>query len=111
MFRGFVQVQFVHEAFKKLRPGVPIKMLHGHMKQMKRMAVFYDFSEASAMVLLATDIAARGLDFPDVDWVVQADCPEDVPAYIHRVGRTARFKSGVLSSKLNLSDTSVKSTQ
>ena len=42
------------------------------------------------MVLFATDVAARGLDFPTVDWVVQADCPEDVAAYIHRVGRTAR---------------------
>jgi ATP-dependent RNA helicase DDX10/DBP4 len=41
-------------------------------------------------VLFATDIAARGLDFPSVDWVVQADCPEDVAGYIHRVGRTAR---------------------
>lgn len=43
------------------------------------------------MVLFATDIAARGLDFPTVDWVVQFDCPEDVPSYIHRVGRTARW--------------------
>jgi ATP-dependent RNA helicase DDX10/DBP4 len=42
-------------------------------------------------VLFATDVAARGLDFPSVDWVVQADCPEDVPCYIHRVGRTARY--------------------
>lgn len=40
-------------------------------------------------MLFATDIAARGLDFPSVDWVVQADCPEDVAAYIHRcVGLT-----------------------
>jgi len=39
------------------------------------------------MVLFATDIAARGLDFPTVDWVVQVDCPEDVAAYIHRCGR------------------------
>lgn len=47
------------------------------------------------MALFATDIAARGLDFPTVDWVLQMDCPEDVPAYIHRAGRTARFVSGV----------------
>ena len=46
-------------------------------------------------VLFATDIAARGLDFPTVDWVVQADCPEDVAMYIHRVGRTARYVAGV----------------
>ncbi len=45
-------------------------------------------------VLFATDIAARGLDFPTVNWVVQVDCPEDVDAYIHRVGRTARYISG-----------------
>lgn len=45
-------------------------------------------------VLFATDIAARGLDFPTVDWVVQADCPEDVASYIHRVGRTARYVAG-----------------
>jgi len=88
------QVKFAHEAFRKLRPGVPVKMLHGHMKQMRRLAVFYNFNEAQAMVLFATDIAARGLDFPRVDWVVQADCPEDVQGYIHRVGRTARFRSG-----------------
>jgi superfamily II DNA/RNA helicase len=42
-------------------------------------------------VLFATDIAARGLDFPAVDWVIQLDCPEDADTYIHRVGRTARF--------------------
>jgi ATP-dependent RNA helicase DDX10/DBP4 len=44
-------------------------------------------------VLFATDLAARGLDFPAVDWVIQMDCPEDVPTYIHRVGRTARYNA------------------
>jgi ATP-dependent RNA helicase DDX10/DBP4 len=43
--------------------------------------------------LFATDIAARGLDFPSVDWVVQVDAPEDAETYIHRVGRTARYES------------------
>lgn len=41
--------------------------------------------------LFATDIAARGLDFPAVDWVVQVDAPENAETYIHRVGRTARY--------------------
>lgn len=42
-------------------------------------------------VLLATDVAARGLDFPAVDWVLQVDCPDDAATYVHRVGRTARY--------------------
>ncbi|KAK9832102.1 hypothetical protein WJX81_007052 [Elliptochloris bilobata] len=89
------QVKFVYEALRRLRPGAPLRCLHGSMKQLKRMAAFYDFSQArGGAVLLATDIAARGLDFPTVDWVVQADCPEDVAAYIHRAGRTARYVSG-----------------
>ncbi len=50
-------------------------------------------------MLFATDIAARGLDFPTLDWVVQADCPEDVAAYIHRAGRTARYVSGAPSGR------------
>lgn len=55
----------------------------------------WNFLQAtSGMVLFATDIAARGLDFAKLDWVLQMDCPEDVPAYIHRVGRTARYVSG-----------------
>jgi superfamily II DNA/RNA helicase len=40
--------------------------------------------------MIATDVAARGLDFPNLDWVIQADAPENVAMYIHRVGRTAR---------------------
>jgi superfamily II DNA/RNA helicase len=87
----------VYEMFRRMRPGVPLAMLHGGMKQMKRFEVFYTFGQCTAMVLFATDIAARGLDFPQVDWVVQADCPEDADAYIHRAGRTARFKSGMVA--------------
>ena len=87
------QVRFVFETFRRLRPGVPVRALHGGLKQMKRMAAFYEFCEAKEMLLFATDIAARGLDFPTVDWVLQMDCPEDVAAYIHRVGRTARYTS------------------
>ncbi|KAJ0966154.1 hypothetical protein J5N97_027292 [Dioscorea zingiberensis] len=86
------QVKFVYETFKKLRPGIPLKCLHGRMKQVVRMAIYSEFCEKTS-VLFSTDVASRGLDFPAVDWVVQVDCPEDIPAYIHRVGRTARFAS------------------
>ncbi|XP_020095418.1 DEAD-box ATP-dependent RNA helicase 32 isoform X2 [Ananas comosus] len=86
------QVKFVYEAFKKLRPGIPLKCLHGRMKHDVRMAIYLEFCQSTS-VLFSTDVASRGLDFPAVDWVVQVDCPEDIPTYIHRVGRTARFTS------------------
>lgn len=44
------QVKFMYEAFKKLRPGVPLRSLHGKMKQFKRMAVFYDFCEVQPLI-------------------------------------------------------------
>ncbi|KAL3508496.1 hypothetical protein ACH5RR_027897 [Cinchona calisaya] len=88
------QVKFVFETFKKLRPGIPLKCLHGRMKQEKRLGIYSEFCEQRS-VLFSTDVASRGLDFDKaVDWVVQMDCPEDVAAYIHRVGRTARYLSG-----------------
>jgi len=88
------QVRFIYETFRRFRPGVPLLALYGKQKQMKRVAIFTDFSRKSAAVLFATDIAARGLDFPSIDWVFQLDCPESVETYIHRVGRTARFDKG-----------------
>ncbi|KAK4341848.1 hypothetical protein RND71_037664 [Anisodus tanguticus] len=88
------QVKFVFETFKKLRPGIPLKCLHGRMKQDRRMGIYSQFCEQRS-VLFSTDVASRGLDFNKaVDWVVQVDCPEDCAAYIHRVGRTARYLSG-----------------
>ncbi|GMN67983.1 hypothetical protein TIFTF001_037054 [Ficus carica] len=89
------QVIFVFEAFKKLRPGIPLTCLHGRMHQMKRMAVYMQFCEEDRSVLFCTDVGSRGLDFNKaVHWVVQVDCPDDTKSYIHRVGRTARYKSG-----------------
>ncbi|KAG8824879.1 ATP-dependent RNA helicase dbp4, partial [Serendipita sp. 399] len=87
------QVRFVYETFCKLRPGVMLMHLHGKQKQSKRLEIFQKFTSAKHAILFATDIAARGLDFPAVDWVVQFDAPEDAETYIHRVGRTARYQS------------------
>ena len=86
------QVKFIYEAFRRLRPGIPLMALYGKQKQPRRMAIYSDFCQKNAAVLFATDIAARGLDFPAVHWVVQLDCPEDADTYIHRVGRTARYE-------------------
>lgn len=86
------QVKFVYEVFKRMRPGLPLMALYGRQKHIKRMSIYDDFCRKKASVLFCTDIAARGLDIPAVDWVVQLDCPEDANTYIHRVGRTARYE-------------------
>lgn len=88
------QVRFLFEAFRRMRPGVALMHIHGKMNQQKRMATYMDFVGKEAAALIATDIAARGLDFSKgVDWVIQFDAPENVDTYIHRVGRTARYHS------------------
>ena len=87
------QVRFVFEAFCKMQPGIPLLHLHGKQKQAARLTMYSRFTSLQHAVLFATDIAARGLDFPSVDWVVQVDAPEDAETYIHRVGRTARYDS------------------
>ncbi|KAG8858201.1 ATP-dependent RNA helicase dbp4 [Serendipita sp. 411] len=87
------QVRFAFETFCKLRPGIMLMHLHGKQKQSKRLEIFQKFTSVKHAVLFATDVAARGLDFPAVDWVVQVDAPEDAETYIHRVGRTARYQS------------------
>ncbi|KAJ6133829.1 ATP-dependent RNA helicase dbp4 [Penicillium sp. IBT 18751x] len=86
------QVRFVYESFRHLQPGIPLMHLHGRQKQGGRLDITTKFSQSQHSVLFATDVAARGLDFPAVDWVIQMDCPEDADTYIHRVGRTARYE-------------------
>lgn len=86
------QVRFVYEAFRHLQPGIPLLNLHGRQKQAARLEITTKYSNSKSACLFSTDVAARGLDFPAVDWVVQVDCPEDADTYIHRVGRTARFE-------------------
>lgn len=69
---------------------VPVLDLHGKQKQTKRTKTFFEFCNADSGILICTDVAARGLDIPEVDWIVQYDPPDDPKEYIHRVGRTAR---------------------
>jgi len=92
-FSSCKQVKFIYEMYCKLHPGVSLLALYGTLHQDRRMTIYDDFCRKSRVVLFATDIAARGLDFPTVNWVIQMDCPEDATAYIHRAGRTARHKS------------------
>ncbi len=86
------QVRFVYESFRHLQPGIPLLHLHGRQKQSARLDITSKFSASKNSCIFATDVVARGLDFPAVDWVIQLDCPEDADTYIHRVGRTARYE-------------------
>ena len=72
-----------------------LEVMHGDIPQNQREVTLKRFKENKFNVLCATDVAARGLDIPDVDLVVQTEPPKDTESYIHRAGRTARAgKSG-----------------
>jgi ATP-dependent RNA helicase DDX18/HAS1 len=73
---------------------VPVSDIHGRQKQVKRTTTFFQFCQSTTGTLLCTDVAARGLDIPAVDWIIQFDPPDDPKEYIHRVGRTARGAQG-----------------
>lgn len=90
-FSSSKQVQYAYETFRTLQPGISLLKLYGRHKQVTRLETTAKFTHAQSACLFATDIVARGLDFPAIEWVVQVDCPEDPATYVHRVGRCARF--------------------
>jgi ATP-dependent RNA helicase DDX55/SPB4 len=61
------------------------------MDQKRRDAVYQKFTVGKGGILICTDVAARGLDIPDIDFVIQFDPPQDPKAFAHRCGRTARI--------------------
>jgi ATP-dependent RNA helicase DDX55/SPB4 len=85
-------VNFFWWALRELEPlkQIPIFSLHGQVPAKKRIDVYNSFVALEKGVLLSTDLSARGLDFQDVDWIVQFDPPQDPNFFIHRIGRTAR---------------------
>ncbi|KAF9337391.1 ATP-dependent RNA helicase dbp7 [Linnemannia elongata] len=72
-------------------PDVPLFRLHGNLAQALRTDTYFEFCKATSGILFATDVAARGLDLPDVSHIIQYDPPSDLKDYVHRVGRTARL--------------------
>lgn len=64
--------------------------LHGNIKQSERVETISKFSNATSAILFCTDVAARGLNLPTVQWIIQYDPPTETRDYVHRVGRTAR---------------------
>jgi ATP-dependent RNA helicase DDX18/HAS1 len=81
---------------------IPVMDIHGRQKQQKRTTTFFQFCKQKTGTLLCTDVAARGLDIPAVDWIIQFDPPDDPKEYIHRVGRTARGAEGTGNALLFL---------
>jgi len=76
-----------------------VESIHGDMPQSKREKVLKDFKDDKTDILIATDVAARGLDVDDISYVINYDMPEDVDTYIHRIGRTGRAgKEGIAIS-------------
>lgn len=80
-------VEWYHRIFTKLLTNV--FCLYGKMGK-KRHKVLEKFKDCASGILLCTDVMARGIDIPEVDWVVQLDPPSNAAAFVHRVGRTAR---------------------
>jgi superfamily II DNA/RNA helicase len=70
--------------------GFPASPLHGDMAQVAREKALKRFREGKVRVLVATDVAARGIDVQDVTHVINYSCPEDDSTYVHRIGRTGR---------------------
>ncbi|VAI15037.1 unnamed protein product [Triticum turgidum subsp. durum] len=99
-FSSCSSVKFHAELLNFLQIGC--EDIHGRQKQQKRTTTFFNFCKAEKGILLCTNVAARGLDIPDVDYIVQYDPPDEPKDYIHRVGRTARGEKGKGSALLFL---------
>lgn len=76
-----------------LEQGFAVSVFHGGLEQQQRESTLYKFSNGSTNILVSTDLASRGLDIPDIDNIVHYHLPETEDAYIHRVGRTARWEA------------------
>jgi ATP-dependent RNA helicase DeaD len=73
------------------RRGVPAQGIHGGLAQSERNRVMENFRDGTLRILIATNVAARGLDIPTVTHVINYDMPDNVEEYVHRIGRTARM--------------------
>ena len=79
-----------------IRRGFKAGAIHGNKRQNQRQKVLDAFKNNEIQILLATDVASRGLDIPDVSHVINYDMPESYEVYVHRIGRTGRAdKKGI----------------
>merc|ERR1712187_547828 len=73
-----------------MKSGMTCLHLHGKLEQHVREEVFEKFRKGVGDILVATNVASRGLDFPDIKFVVQFNMPQTIDIYTHRIGRTGR---------------------
>jgi ATP-dependent RNA helicase DDX41 len=93
-------VDDIHEYL--LLKGVDAVAIHGGKDQNDRIAAVETFKAGQCDILVATDVAGKGLDFPDVQHVINYDMPKEIEDYIHRIGRTGRCgKTGVATTFIN----------
>ena len=76
------------------KAGIPADAIHGNKSQNARQRALDDFRSGRARVLVATDIAARGIDVPGITHVINYELPNEPESYVHRIGRTARAGAG-----------------
>ena len=104
--RGLVFINKVFDAERILSQlryeGFMVGTLLGHNNKQARQKAVADFKAGRIKLLLSTDLAARGLDIPDVDYVFNLDLPENAQVYLHRAGRTAR--AGAKGTVITLAD-------
>jgi len=81
---------------------VPVTSIHGDRTQREREEALRMYRSGECTVLVATDVAARGLDIPDVELVIQYDLPNNIDDYVHRIGRTGRAgRKGTAMAMIN----------
>ncbi len=86
--RTKVRAERVHSAMERV--GIHTITMHGDKEQQNRLAVMEEFKSGEVKIMITTDVNARGIDIPDVDFVVNYDLPDVPENYVHRVGRTGR---------------------
>lgn len=95
-------VDAIHEYL--LLKGVEAVAIHGSKDQEERIRAITEFKNGTKDVLVATDVASKGLDFQEIKHVINYDMPDDIENYVHRIGRTGRFgKKGIATTFINKS--------
>jgi len=94
-FLVFVRTKVRAERVKAAMARVNIETdtIHGDVEQRERESVLQKFKDGSLSILIATDVSARGIDVPNVDYVINYDLPDKAENYVHRVGRTGRGRA------------------